>query len=305
MAAETSTVPEVRPDVMASPGATEQLDLESHRCAEENFRTQPTHGRPEKPTHSSESLFERFVAARSNFWREQRSSIRNGCYARLAASSERAKYECSSDGNWVMESIWYPADMCALNNRFVFNLWTGLQLKETDMYPWLTLDPPRAAPCRMEVRSKSSAAQAWPTDLKQLTVDENGPDPQIYSSRRANFPNLQYNIGCHDDSDEEEPRPDYETGCRSVTFHECALSQPRGLHTAIQTMRASRYCNTFDNTGRHWLYTLPTSPLEPVVRDVLSRIIPQPEVVQNIWAYANSWPLADLPEYHKPVKSDD
>lgn len=214
---------------------------------------------------------------------------------RLVEASGQAKYWVSADGNWCIESIWYAADMCALQNRFVFNLWNGLQLGEADMQPWLTLDGPCAAESTAASRPKQ---QTDMSNARQLEVDDSAYTQQ-FEKKKGGFPNLQFNIGCHDDYSDEEDYPDYHSGCERVTFCECPLQKPRGLRTKVQALRASRYSNTWDRTGRHWLYVLPPSPTEPVVKECLSRVLPL-HLMQRVWAYADSWPCTELPEYSCP-----
>jgi len=192
-----------------------------------------------------------------------------------------ASYSVSADGNWALESFFFPADMCGLWERAVFNLWNQRQLPEAAMGVWQTLDPP--------VQPPRAVPAAWGGKC-EVAPDVDPSAPQVAS---RDSPGLSLNVGCHDEYPDEEPEPDYNSGCASVTFATCTLEEPRGLYTKVQVLRAKRFANTWDNVGRSWVCVLPPSPLEPVVRRGLAPLLPL-GVLQRVWEFADSWPGAEL-----------
>jgi len=265
---------------MASPGSTTPLKLADQRRLESSLSA--TKG---ISATYSERLAD-FQARRDKYWAEnppphphQRRGSRK---QRENASASGARYEVSQDGCWVMEVFANAADMCFVTDRHVFNLWTYEQLRECDMFPWVSLNPPtqKQAYDRFEADERSE-----PCSLAE------SPSDQFFS---MSSPNLHHNIGCHDEYDDDEPEPDYHCGCSKVVFHECHVNQANGSSQEVQVIRASRYADSFDNFGRHWVYVLPSSPLQSVLsRGLRLNKIPQP-VIQRIWSLAVSWPAHNV-----------
>eukprot|EP00928_Gymnodinium_smaydae_P041056 TRINITY_DN27799_c0_g1_i1.p1 TRINITY_DN27799_c0_g1~~TRINITY_DN27799_c0_g1_i1.p1 ORF type:complete len:290 (-),score=37.59 TRINITY_DN27799_c0_g1_i1:180-935(-) len=142
---------------------------------------------------------------------------------------------------------------------------------EEDMAPWVCLEPP----------TRAQNFNRWKFD----GTPEASGDRYIASSS----PDMHYNVGCHEESEDEEPYADYNSGCRTVEFHTCSVSDVRGFSRAMQIIRASRFADSFDRSGRHWIYVLPSSPLEPLTGRLFPIEVPRP-LLCRIWELAVSWP---------------
>lgn len=266
---------------MKSPGKTKTLSLADHQQLESSVSA----------TNSIAPYSARladFQAHRDKYWaahpppHPHRRSSRSSRNPQENGSRSGARYEVSQDGCWVMEVFANAADMCFVTNRYIFNLWTYEQLRECDMLPWVSLNPP----------TQQQDYDEWePDERSQLSSGsaENPSDQFVAMSS----PNLHHNVGCHDESDDDDPQPDYHSGCGKVTFRTCHIDQANGLSQELQVIRASRFANSFDRLGRHWVYVLPSSPLEPVLSKGLKLKLPHP-VIQRIWSLAVSWPAHNV-----------
>lgn len=263
---------------MAPPGPTSTLSLADHR------RFEVTLSFTRATSAHSERLAD-FQDRRDRYWAAANlPPIHRPRHLKIQLSSGRpysqssgATYEVSQDGCWVMEVFANAGDMCFVTHRHIFNMWTYEQLRQCDMSPWVTLH----AACRQQI------CEPWKPDEQPdpCTSTESGSD-QFFA---MTSPNLHHNIGCHDDFDEDEPRADYHCGCSRVAFHKCHVEQGHGLSSEVQVIRASRYADTFDESGRHWVYVLPSSPLQTVLSRCLKFTVPRP-ITQRIWELAVSWP---------------
>eukprot|EP00931_Biecheleriopsis_adriatica_P095072 TRINITY_DN68704_c0_g1_i1.p1 TRINITY_DN68704_c0_g1~~TRINITY_DN68704_c0_g1_i1.p1 ORF type:complete len:393 (+),score=53.94 TRINITY_DN68704_c0_g1_i1:92-1270(+) len=259
---------------MAAPGPTEALDFESHLSNEKLLKT-----RHAGETETQQRLSD-FIAARDAYWSANppshihrnvhRTRDLQGVQPNRGLSG--ARYTLSADLCWVMETFASAGDMCFVTSRYIFNLWTFEQLVESDMHPWASLQ---------------SAVQ--PQDYDQWDGDSavaDGTSPILVETS----PDLHHNVGCHDsDSEDEGPRPDYESGCRSVDFLELDLKSPRRLSRKVQVICASRFANTFDKRGTHWIYVLPSSPLERLLESCCVQSKIPPLVSSKLWEFARSW----------------
>mmetsp|Transcript_38381 Transcript_38381/g.110941 ORF Transcript_38381/g.110941 Transcript_38381/m.110941 type:complete len:399 (-) Transcript_38381:88-1284(-) len=263
---------------MAEPGPTKPLDLESHRAFEATAKCM----RRDMDKAEAPQRLAAFIAARDIYWKKSPPShphgrsmhrLRGGAHTKPNQGNSGATYMLSPDECWVMESFGSPADMCFLTDRYIFNLWTYEQLLESDMKPWASLSPPG----QHQLYDQWAGCDATAADATSPKLAETSP-------------NLHHNVGCHDDSDDEDPRPDYETGCRQVRFLEVDLTACRKLSRKAQVICASRFANTFDKSGMHWIYVLPSSPLEATVeRLCLQSRVPHP-IASKLWECACSWP---------------
>jgi len=268
----------VSSQVMPAPGPTTPLDLQTHDLAEQSFRK--LKGAQPGVDAIPFQLLEQFKAQRQQFWASKKKTDRF-CGNRHV----QPRYTVSRDGCWVIESVGYAADMCHLTERFIFNLCTFQQLREADMHPWVTLDPPK----------QQQPFSPWGPDGPLPDSPTSDPDPSQTAQQfvAESSPNLCFNIGCHDDYSDEEDYPDYHSGCAAVSFRECELSHlsAHALSSKVQVIRASRYADTWDKTGRHWMYVLPSSPLESVLKKTLTSRLPL-GLVQRVWEFGVSWPTA-------------
>lgn len=267
---------------MTSPGPTAPLKLEDQQRLESSLKAT-------KSTNPCSERLADFKAYRERFWtvnppphpHDRRSGFGRG-----------PQYHVSQDGCWVMEVFANVADMCFVTNRYIFNLWTYKHLCERDMHPWVSLNPP----------NRKQEYNKWEPDEMSVCPDSvEGPSGQFFAK---SSPNLHHNVGCHDDESDDEPTADYHCGCSRVAFHTCHVEQEHGLSQGVQVIRASRYADTFDSIGRHWVYVLPSSPLQSVVSNCLPQFkIPRP-VIQQIWLFAVSWPAhhAGKPMNFKAMK---
>eukprot|EP00929_Paragymnodinium_shiwhaense_P124345 TRINITY_DN9958_c0_g1_i2.p1 TRINITY_DN9958_c0_g1~~TRINITY_DN9958_c0_g1_i2.p1 ORF type:complete len:406 (-),score=39.52 TRINITY_DN9958_c0_g1_i2:350-1567(-) len=273
---------------MTCPGPSQPLDLESHIAFEASLKSAPQAGSQVEVT----PRLSEFIEARDAYWKSKNGPPRT--HSSSAKWMQRdpsrrkpnqglsgAVYTVSPDGCWVMETFGSPADMCYVTDRYIFNLWTYKQLLEAHMQPWSSLSPAKKAQSYDKWEGDSASNGTQCCELLR--------PPQATISVRSS-PNLHHNVGCHDESDDENPRPDYESGCKRVSFYEVELTNTRNLSSKVQVVRASRFGNTFDKTGSHWIYVLPSSPLESAVGSCcLQKGLPD-AVANNLWELSRSWP---------------
>eukprot|EP00440_Ansanella_granifera_P004374 gb/GFBE01004742.1/.p1 GENE.gb/GFBE01004742.1/~~gb/GFBE01004742.1/.p1 ORF type:complete len:344 (+),score=23.19 gb/GFBE01004742.1/:1-1032(+) len=262
---------------MARPGPTKLLDLDSHQKLQDSIRA--ARRAPCRDDREAAGDFEgrltQFMAHRDSYWAAYPPARPHGQSRRMRrpgqwnAGCSGAVYEVSSDGCWVMETFADPADMCFVTSRFVFNLWTFEQLRESDMNPWASLDPP----------VKQQPYDSWEPDSATTPCSSCALGNRFIAD---SSPNLHHNVGCHDDSDDEHPFPDYHTGCSKVGFHEIELESLGKLSCKVQVICASRFVDSFDKKGRHWVYVLPTSPTASTVALCCQRAQLPPPATLNI-----------------------
>merc|ERR1711879_327180 len=100
-----------------------------------------------------------------------------------------------------------------LEDRYIFHLPSGKELRPQDMTPWQTLDPVQApAGDENHYISPHSPLKQFPLEVEGLKQEQ------------TQFSRLGMNIGCHDEYPGDEPESDYISGPSFLSFESISIS---------------------------------------------------------------------------------